>query len=152
MIARLLKRIALFLMVALAAHWFILWYLPIHAFMAARARGYSVLSQATESTECLEKAVGDRGCLFRIRDGSWIAIWYEDSHVWPFYSCSVALTSAGAWYTSDKHWCGGFAYRRRLWRQHPEEAQRLPPEPVEAAPSLGDAVRELEGLGFRRWK
>lgn len=61
----------------------------------------------------LDAATGRLGVVFRINDGSWIAVFYTDSHsAMGFYSCAVARCSDGTWLQSDHHFCGEFAAYR----------------------------------------
>jgi hypothetical protein len=64
---------------------------------------------AARTPEELKAAVGPLGCFIKLSDGSWIAIYYNDSHVPPGWSKAIVRDSGGAWFESEHHFCGQFA-------------------------------------------
>ena len=79
----------------------------------------SILSAAKTTNE-LQSAVGHWGVLISLRDGSWIAIRYRDTHAGRIESLAIARDSGGSWFESDHHFCGAFS-NYRVERQRQEE-------------------------------
>jgi hypothetical protein len=135
----------------------------------ARARADSVdrLASARTAKE-LEATVGDLGILILLRDGSWIAVRYRDSHALPIWSSAVALDSSGRWYASENHYCGTFKIYRARWDRilevlsHPDATREEKRDilksfwdesteltRIERASSLEAARAALQAIGFR---
>src|SRR5262249_14500033 len=90
---------------------------------AAEKESIRLLAEASAGRS-LEEAVGHLGIVFRLREGSWIAIRYRDSHVFPMWSSAVALDSKGNWFRSTQHYCGRFMAHRGQ-KQEQEEWEKL---------------------------
>jgi len=80
---------------------------PVTWHWRVRRESLSALATASSSNE-LRQAVGDLGIFIPIRDGSWIAIRYRDSHAGRIASLAIARDSGGGWFESDVHFCGAF--------------------------------------------
>ena len=87
--------------------------------------GYTVIARAGERYRArkafkaatpseLEKVVSPLGAVLRFKDGSWLAIRYNDSHNIPGWSLSVAHDSGGMWFESTEHFCGFFGFMRTV--------------------------------------
>jgi hypothetical protein len=116
----------------------------------AEADSFRALARAGPAEE-LTRAVGDLGVVLRPRIGGWVAVRYRDSHVGGIWSSAVARDSGGAWFVSDRHYCGRIAVYRR-WREQPE-GPGLPADAELRALEEGDldsARGGLEARGFRR--
>jgi hypothetical protein len=96
-----------------------------------RIKARRVLSRA-RSPEELRAAVGSLGAFFPLRDGSWVAVRYTDTHAAPGYSCAVAYDSGGQWLYSNHHFCGRF----RLYFQIENQTRRL-------ATALGESEEQI---------
>jgi len=133
-------------------------------FLVADFKGARAL-QAVASFQDACDAVGQRGIALEYPDGSWIAIYYDDVHSGVSWSLAIARDSAGAWYESDRHFCGALeSLRAGLYelRQLPaglaagdpvlaELCSRLDRNPVRRlseASGLPAAKEELHALGF----
>jgi hypothetical protein len=110
-----------------------------------RAKAHRVLSAAKTPDE-LRKAVGSLGALFPLRDGSWVAVRYTDSHAYPGYSCADALDSSGRWFRSSGHFCGRF----RVYQQNEERTREVAAargdDPATAQAALREQDEELYDL------
>ena len=96
-----------------------------------RQEALTILSAAKTTYE-VEQAVGNLGIFIPLRDGSWIAIRYRDTHRGYLASLAIARDSGGNWYESDHHYCGEFiAYKHD--RRESEELHSEPAEPGEVA-------------------
>jgi hypothetical protein len=78
-----------------------------------------VLKKA-KSLDELKEAVNSLGIFISLKDQSWIAIRYNDLHVFTIPSSAVALDSSGKWYASTYHFCGQFGIYRSI-----EEQERM---------------------------
>jgi hypothetical protein len=86
-----------------------------------RIHARRALSHA-KTPEELRTAVGKWGAFFPLRDGSWVAVRYTDTHAAPGYSCAVAHDSGGQWFYSRHHFCGRFRSYLQLEKQMRESA------------------------------
>lgn len=123
---------------------------------AARARTQLMSARTARQ---LQDAVEELGILVECPDGSWVAICYGDSHVWPTWSLALALDSNGWLYENDTHFCGRFiAYRgmkQKVKRYSVIETPELYGDLADihslaSAKDLLTARRQLCALGFRR--
>jgi hypothetical protein len=60
------------------------------------------------------------GVFVPLRDGSWIAIRYRDTHAGRIAALAVARDSGGGWFQSEYHFCGALCGYQRV-RQKMEE-------------------------------
>ncbi len=127
---------------------------------------------AAKTTNGVQNAVGRLGVFIPIRDGSWIAIRYRDTHAFTVASLAVAHDSGGGWYESDHHFCGAFASYRQDRRRMDEIRSELVKlgevetnvitsarpdifltlDAIASADSLEDARAQLLKLGFEPLK
>lgn len=134
----------------------------------ARTDSAKILRRASTDEE-LKDAAGRLGVVLRVKDGSWIAIRYRDSHGLPFWSSAVARCSDGSWYENDYHFCGTFSFYTQARDQiasgeYSEDFVRgtqdhLASGPttsacqkIESSNDFATAKGHLEGLGFTQWK
>jgi hypothetical protein len=137
-----------------------------------RVRRESVAAlSAAKTTNELQQVVGVLGVFIPIRDGSWVAIRYRDTHAGRIASLAVARDSGGNWFESDHHFCGAFAaYRERLRMEEiRSELAKLGEtdtnlttsarsdtfvalDAITSAASLDDARKQLSKLGFEPLK
>jgi hypothetical protein len=114
------------------------------------------------------------GLFIPLTNNAWIAIRYVHSHAGGPFSCAVARDSGGAWFESDRGFCGFFALwsHVKLQIEGEKEMKRLDPEyspkhpsiaeqndgvtpsyqemvAIESAPDLESARRTLQKIGFR---
>lgn len=90
----------------------------------------------------LEDVVGYLGAVFHFRDGTWMAVRYNDSHSIAAWSFAIARDSGGMWFESTEHFCGAFRIVHSLdeiGRQF-GPASPLPKDPPE---DRGEWVRLL---------
>lgn len=81
----------------------------------AKAKGEAVRELSAAKTPLARtNAVGGKGIVIGLTNGTWLAIRYRDSHSIPGYSCAITLDSEGKWLESDYHFCGQLAYGREL--------------------------------------
>ena len=129
--------------------------------------------QTARTLDEMTNAVGPFGLYIALTNGNWIAIRYRDRHSFPIVSCAVARDSGGAWFESDRHFCGSLKYWPQkkmrveddleLRRTNPElftntvplvneSSSRLPTyremHAIETAPDLGHARSALQKIGF----
>lgn len=120
-----------------------------------RSRAYASLQGATSESE-REVAVGRLGMSKSFRDGSWIAIYYADTHGGRLQSLGVIRESSGRWLESNDHYCGIFSIAKRQVQMHNEEIiDSLPSEgslgracAILTAESLEEARSHVAALGF----
>ena len=100
--------------------------------------------------------------LLPLRNGSWIAIYYDDSHMFFTWSQAVALDSDGNWYESQVHYCGSLpiAGNLEILRKVVENASE-PQQPddsgyrnfhlltIREAANLAVACEHLLAIGFQ---
>jgi hypothetical protein len=110
-----------------------------------RAEARRVLT-AAKTPEDLRKAVGSLGRLFVLRDGSWVAVRYTDSHAYPGYSCAVAVDSGGRWFYSSRHFCGRFRIYDRIERRTRELAAAVGDDEATVQRALRRQDEELYDL------
>jgi len=96
-----------------------------------RIKARRALSTA-KTPEELRAAVGRLGAYFPLRDGSWVAVRYTDTHAAPGYSCAVARDSGGQWFYSSRHFCGRF----RIYFKLENQTRRL-------ATALGESEEQI---------
>ncbi|MEZ5326703.1 MAG: hypothetical protein R3F19_16780 [Verrucomicrobiales bacterium] len=92
-----------------------------------RREALTMLSAAKTTNE-LQQAVGGLGIFIPLRDGSWIAIRYRDTHAGRIESLAVARDSGESWFESDHHFCGAFsayAHDGRLLEEIRSELAKL---------------------------
>lgn len=105
-----------------------------YRFYSTRSRLLQELGAAATVTD-LQGLVGDHGIFLVLRDGSWIAISYEDCHDGG-PSVSVAADSGGGVLDSRTHFCGHFGFytsfrQRFLKGKEPAEvAARFTPRQI----------------------
>jgi hypothetical protein len=127
---------------------------------------------AAKTTNDLQQAVGGLGIFIPIRDGSWIAIRYRDTHAGRIASLAVARDSDGSWFESDHHFCGAFAgyrHERQSVQELRSELAKLGEtntnlktsarsdtatalDAIHSAASLEDGRQQLSKLGFEPLK
>jgi hypothetical protein len=138
-----------------------------------RVRRESIATlSAAKTTNELQQAVGGLGIFIPIRDGSWIAIRYRDTHAGRIASLAVARDSGGSWFESDYHFCGAFAgyrHERRSMEEIRSELAKLGEtdtnlttrarsdtaaalDATYSAASLEDGRQQLSKLGFEPLK
>jgi hypothetical protein len=100
------------------------------------------------SMEELEASVKPLGIVISRSDGTWIAIWYRESHVWPWWSRAVGLTSRGEWFVSKRNFCGSFQAVRIL-QYYGKSIEMTDVHRIAIAPSLESALGVLQSMGFR---
>jgi hypothetical protein len=100
------------------------------------------LALADSATTNLETAVGPLGTVLLLRDGSWLAIRYKDSHAYPAWSLAVARDSGGTWFESTEHFYGSFRVIRQLQAFNHEAADYTPP-PKEPPTDRAEWIRLL---------
>jgi hypothetical protein len=110
-----------------------------------RAKSHRVLAAAKTPDE-LRAAVGSWGRFFPLKDGSWVAVRYRDSHPYPGYSCAVALDSDGHWFHSSRHFCGRFRNYDQIQKQTRQLATALGDEDAALQKALSENDRELYDL------
>jgi hypothetical protein len=110
-----------------------------------RAKAHRVLAAAKTPDE-LRTSVGSLGALFPIRDGSWVAVRYTDSHAYPGYSCAVALDSGGHWFHSCRHFCGRFRNYEQTEKRTRELASPLGHDEAAVQAALRKQDEELYDL------
>ncbi|HWN94909.1 MAG TPA: hypothetical protein VNT99_07740 [Methylomirabilota bacterium] len=119
-----------------------------------------------KTVEDLRAAVGRWGAFVPLRDGSWVAVRYTDTHAAPGYSCAVAHDSGGEWLYSSHHFCGRFRNYFQIEKQTRDssaatgesEAEVLQRMALQDAQIFGlanatnlDAARaQLLTMGFKR--
>ncbi|MFA6544647.1 MAG: hypothetical protein WCS99_09500 [Limisphaerales bacterium] len=86
-----------------------------------------------KTPEELRGAVGHWGAFFPLRDGSWVAVRYTDTHAAPGYYCAIAHDSGGQWFYSSHHFCGRF----RIYFQFEKRTREL-------AAATGDTEAEVQ--------
>jgi len=132
------------------AIWFPAIMAPIQE-IAFRWQAKKQLAAATTPEE-RESAVGDLGLYCPLRDGSWIAICYKDTHSGEIVSVAIALDSEGRFYECYEHFCGTFSIYRKvresLEERREEELQSHAVHPVATAPDLEIARKHLLKMGF----
>jgi hypothetical protein len=165
---RIFKRILLGLLVFLVLLLLLVFVVePMSWHWRARRESVTILT-AAKTTNDLQQAVGGLGVFIPIRDGSWIAIRYRDTHAFRVASLAVACDSGGSWFESDHHFCGAFAAYRHE-RQRMEEIRSelakfgetdtnlttstrsdtfLTLDAIGSAKSLEDGRKQLAKLGF----
>lgn len=163
-LVRIAKYVALvvvgLILVLVVASYAYAWYLP----RQARSEAIAALSNVNTLEEC--KPILKLGTWLQMKDGSWIAIRYDDCHA-PFWSMSVAIDSGGNWYESDEHFCGQFmgyesrketvaeeiAILRKDNKPIPSELEdgvkSDPLHDIEQSPDLKAAIPKLLKMGFR---
>jgi hypothetical protein len=113
------------------------------------AASFDVLARAASPSE-LKETVGSLGLFMRYPDGSWMAVRYRDSHLYPGWSSAVVRDSGGAWFTSEEHFCGKFELYRHCTQQGRELLPSLEPvRELAEAKTLTVARDRLLALGFR---
>ena len=113
---------------------------PLDRIQARRA-----LSHA-KTPEELRMAVGQLGAFFPLRDGSWVAVRYTDTHAAPGYSCAVAHDSGGQWFYSSHHFCGRFRIYVQVEQQTRELAEVTGDTEAQVQSSLSRGDMQMFGL------
>jgi hypothetical protein len=72
-----------------------------------------------------EKAVGPLGIFLQMTNGDWVAIHYEDSHAGLGWSQAISFDSSGAWFESQRHFCGQFAIFRNIQARNRESLAEM---------------------------
>lgn len=134
-----------------------------HLSSQARTAAIESLSHAKTLEEC--KAELKLGTWLQMRDGSWIAIRYQDCHG-PLWSVAIAKDSSGNWYESREHFCGmwgsygglreNLAHEVAVLQQENkpvpqglvDQLEGLPLHEIEDSPDLATALPLFLKLGF----
>jgi hypothetical protein len=122
-----LSRTAIAIIVALLAGLVCFFVFPFWRPMVWRSQSVKALSAANDET-ALREAVGSLGVFIPVKDGSWIAIRYTDSHSGYIFSMAIARDSGGQWFESKYHFCGEFRFFDQWVRaqsQPADSAERL---------------------------
>ncbi len=144
-----------FLVILLSVFFLIIIFLPRYY----KQESITILKNSKTHDE-LKKAVGPLGIFIQIKDGSWIAIRYTDTHSIPSWSLSIALDSNGKWFESKRHFCG----RLRSYRVIVKKMELLDKKSIDydlfmekhyqelfyvaSAPNLKVARKKLLLMGF----
>lgn len=107
-------------------------------FLAKRV--FAAQLRSVSSPQDLEHLVAPLGIVLRLRDGTWLAIRYHDSHVGRLWSQAVALDSDGRLYQSEYHFCGTL----NAYRLARDGGKDWPPELA----GEGRRYKELQLQGF----
>jgi len=116
--------------------------------------------QAAQTTNELDKAVGDLGIFLTFPDDTWMAIRYIDRHdpIEDWYSLAVIRDSEDGWFHSDYHFCGYLvSYRHTIMGKQGITEEDIDTNfagihAVATSPDLATARKRLKALNFRRLK
>jgi hypothetical protein len=135
---------------------------PAHWYSNERRKAISILS-AAQTPKDLTNAVGYLGIVLHLTNNAWIAIRYRDVHGPKIDSIAIARDSGGAWFESDRHFCGTLAY----WPKLKDSVEAFPDRAdadngmfpsyremnaIDSAPDLPSARRALVAIGFKEFK
>lgn len=86
------------------------------------------LLRSTSDLQKLEKSLGNKGWVVRLKDGAWVAHCYRDNHVGKITTVSLMMDNAGNLYESELHSCGPMALRV-IWMKWCQQHYLYPSDP-----------------------